>query len=52
VFRTDLDGQIDLTTDGQSVQIATFVGRRSQMQHEGHEELFLGDANAHHAQGR
>jgi competence protein ComEC len=28
VFRTDLDGQIELTTNGLSVQVATFNGRR------------------------
>ena len=47
VFRTDRDGQIDLSTDGRSLRISTF-----QMQHEGHEESFVGDANAKHAQGR
>ena len=28
IFRTDLDGQIDLTTNGWSVQVETFTGRR------------------------
>lgn len=28
VFRTDLDGQIDVVTDGHSVQVKTFTGRR------------------------
>ena len=28
VFRTDLDGQIELTTNGWSIQVETFTGRR------------------------
>jgi competence protein ComEC len=28
IFRTDRDGQIELATDGQTVQITTFTGRR------------------------
>jgi len=28
VFRTDLDGQVDLTTNGLSIQVRTFKGRR------------------------
>ena len=28
VFRTDLDGQIELTTNGWSIQVQTFTGRR------------------------
>jgi competence protein ComEC len=28
VFRTDVDGQIDLVTDGKTVQITTWRGRR------------------------
>lgn len=28
VFRTDEDGQIDLTTDGRSLEVTTFTGRR------------------------
>ena len=37
VFRTDMDGQIDLVTDGRSVDVRTFTGRRHRA-HEGHEE--------------
>jgi competence protein ComEC len=28
VFRTDVDGQIDIATDGHSITVATFTGRR------------------------
>jgi competence protein ComEC len=31
VFRTDLDGQIDVTTDGASVRVSTFTGRRAEV---------------------
>ena len=27
VFRTDLDGQVDVITDGKSVEVRTFTGR-------------------------
>ena len=42
VFRTDLDGQIEVNTDGQSLGIQTFTGRSfPKMQHEDHEEWVL-----------
>jgi competence protein ComEC len=28
IFRTDQDGQVELSTDGQSLEVATFTGRR------------------------
>ena len=44
VFRTDLDGQIDLITDGHGLEVETFIGRSRLMpsprRHEGHEGSF------------
>jgi competence protein ComEC len=38
IFRTDTDGQIEVSTDGRRVDVSTFTERRFSMQHEGHEE--------------
>jgi competence protein ComEC len=37
VFRTDLDGQVTVSTDGKSVNVSTFFGRKLSIPHEGHE---------------
>jgi len=37
VFRTDLDGQIRVSTDGLQVKVATFTGRVAEIPHEGHQ---------------
>ncbi len=34
IFRTDQDGQIDVVTDGQEVEVRTFTGRREEFNYE------------------
>ena len=39
VFRTDLDGEVSVSTDGNDVRVSTFTGRIWKLKdsHEGHE---------------